>query len=247
MSYLPIGPNTKAFAVPVQLASDHEALVTLTEVYPSAPVMTLYSPATTAYVKVTPDPTALMMRAAPVVTTETLQYCSILTHKIADTTTITSDDATSDATDRLRATEFKNDCNVHMASTAYHGLAGPAITAADATDDPTLIALCQEIDLDLKAHAASTTQHGGRADAVFAAALAALALPAVPTKAQCRLYLVDTALKAAWDAHLAVTDNSIYATHGAAVMPLEWPCLGAFYCKTNVSAHTFTTMEFLST
>ena len=189
--------------------------------------MTLKSPATTAYVKVTPtgDDT-LTLWLAPVVTTETLQYCTILTHMIADATTITSAAPTTDETDRLRATEFKNDCNAHMASLAYHQAVGPTITAADATDDATLILLCPAIDAALKAHAASTTQHGGRADAVFLAALATLALPAVPTKGECRTYLADLALMAAWTAHLAVTDNSIYATHGAAVMPLKWPCRG---------------------
>ena len=212
--------------------------------FPSAPTVTYYSPSTTAYVKVTPTANAMLTRLAPTVTTETLQYCSILTHKIADATTITSDAPSSDGTDRLRATEFKTDFNTHVAATAYHDVAGTAITAADATDDPTLIALCQAVDAAMKAHAASTTEHGGRADAVFVAALVAASLPAVPTKGECRTWLADAVLKAAWEAHLAVTDNTTYITHGAAVMPLEWPSAAPLWCKTNVSGHTFAAAEY---
>jgi hypothetical protein len=240
MSYLPIGPKAKAFGVPMMPATD----VYGDNPFPSAPTMTLYSPATTAYVKVTPAADTLLMTVAPTVTTETLTYASLITHKIADVTTITTAAPTTDETDRLRATEFKNDFNTHVASTAYHLAAGTAIATADATSDPTLIALCQALDARLKAHAASTTEHGGRGDAVFLAALVAAALPAVPSKAECRTWLADAVLKAAWEAHLAVTDNSTYMTTGAAVMPMRWPCVGPFWAKTNVSGHTFSTCEF---
>ena len=239
MAYLPIGPKGKAFAVPVSPATD-----AFPNPFPSAPVMTLYSPATTAYVKVTPAADTLLMTVAPTVTTETLTYASVVTHKIADATTITSAAPTTDETDRLRATEFKADFNVHVASTAYHAAAGTAIATADASDDPTLIALCQALDAAMKAHAASTTVHGGRADAVFLAALVAAALPATPSKAQCRTWLADAVLKAAWTAHLAVVDGGAAMTTGASVLPMQWPCTGAFWCKTNVSAHTFATAEY---
>jgi hypothetical protein len=214
--------------------------------YPSAPVMTLYSPSTTAYEKVTPTADALLTRLVPIVTTETLQYASVITHKIADATTITSDAPTDDAKDYARANEFKGDFNTHVAATAYHDAAGTAIATANASSEATLIALTLAIDAAMKAHAASTTEHGGRTDATFAEALATLALPAEPTKAECRTYLGDAALKAAWEAHLAVTDGGIYLTHGAAVMPLEWPSAAPLWCKTNVSAHTFAGAEFRS-
>ena len=212
--------------------------------FPAAPLVTYYSPSTTAYVKVTPQSGTMLTEVAPTVTTETLQYASLITHKIADATTITSDAPTDDAKDRARATEFKGDFNTHVASVAYHATAGTAITTADATDDPTLIALCQALDAAMKAHAASTTEHGGRGDAVFAAALVVAALPATPSKAQCRTWLADLVLKAAWEAHLAVTDNSTYMTTGAAVMPMQWRSTAAFWCKTNVSGHTFATAEY---
>jgi hypothetical protein len=212
--------------------------------YPSAPVMTLYSPSTTAYVKVTPADDTLLTEVAPIVTTETLRYAALITHKIADATTITSAAPTTDETDRLRATEFKDDFNTHVAATAYHDAAGTAIATADATDDDTLIALTLAIDAAMKAHAASTTEHGGRGDAVLAAALVTLALPAEPTKANCRTYLADAALKAAWEAHLAVVDNSIYMTAGVNVMPMQWKSAAPFWCRTNVSGHTFATNEY---
>lgn len=214
--------------------------------FPSAPVLTLYSPSTTAYAKVTPTATALLTEAAPIVTTETLQYASLITHKIADATTITSDAPTTDETDRLRANEFKADFNTHVAALAYHDTAGTAIATADATSDATLIALTVAIDAAMKAHAASTTEHGGRGDAVFAAALVTLALPAAPTKGECRTYLADAALKAAWTAHLAVVEGGIYLTAGVNAMPLRWASAAPFWCKTNVSGHTFAAAEYQS-
>lgn len=241
MAYMPIGPKDKSFSVPVAPATD-----AFPNPFPSSPTMTLYSPSTTAYVKVTPAAGTLLMTVAPTVTTETLTYASVVTHKIGDATTITSAAPTTDETDRLRATEFKADFNTHVVSTAYHAAAGTAIATADATSDSTLIALCQALDAALKAHAASTTVHCGRADAVFLAALVAAALPATPSKAECRTWLGDAVLKAAWEAHLAVVDGGTAMTTGASVLPMQWPCLGSFYCKTNVSGHTFATAEFKS-
>jgi hypothetical protein len=287
MAYLPLGPKTKAFSVPITFATDESNTQTIGKLaansgvnigdvtlnagtaeigklaagtahigevdvgiianYPNAPVQTVYTPSTTAYVKITPDPTNLHMEISPRTTSDDLIYASVLTHKIADATTITSAAPTTDETDRLRATEFKNDCNTHMASLTYHEVAGPAITADDATDDATLIALCQEIDLDLKAHAASTTQHGGRADAVFVAALASLALPATPSKAECRTYLADAALKAAWDAHRVITNHlagvQVYAVHAAGT-PKSWDCDGSLFCRCSTSGATFVTEEY---
>lgn len=241
MSYLPIGPKAKHSAVPVVFADD-----AFPNPYPSAPVMTLYSPSTTAYVKVSPNAATLLMEVAPQTATEDLQYASLITHKIADATTITTAAPTTDETDRLRATEFKADFNVHVAATAYHAAAGTAIATADASSDETLIALCQALDAAMKAHAASTTVHGGRADAVFLAALTAAALPATPSKAECRTWLGDAVLKAAWEAHLAVTDSGIYMTAAAAILPMVWRGLGAFWAKTSVSGHKFTTAEYRS-
>jgi hypothetical protein len=212
--------------------------------FPSAPTVTVYSPATTSYAKVTPSANTLKTMVRPRTITQSLVYAATIVHKIADGTTITSAAPTDDNTDRARATEFKNDFNTHVASTAYHVAAGTAIATADAISDPTLIALCQAIDAAMKAHAASTTEHGGMTDTVFVAALVAAALPAIPTKGECRTWLADAVLKAAWTAHLAVTDLGAYVTAGPVGLPIEWPCSAPFYAKTDTSAGVFTVTEW---
>lgn len=212
--------------------------------FPSAPTVTVVSPATTSYAKVTPSANTLKTMCRPRTITQSLVYAATIVHKIADATTITSAAPTDDATDRARANEFKADFNTHVASTAYHVTAGTAIATADATSDPTLIALCQAIDAAMKAHAASTTEHGGMTDAVFAAALVTAALPAVPTKGECRTWLADAVLRAAWHAHLAVTDLGAYVTAGPVGLPIDWPCSAPFYAKTDTSAGVFTVTEW---
>lgn len=143
--------------------------------YPVSPVMTLYSPSGTAYVKVTPDPTNLAMFLRPVVTTETLQVASILTHKIADTTTTigASDPGAANlGENQTAADEIIADCNTHIASTAYHVAAGaviyPCHKAVDATNTTaannmsslaTGYVLADELDDDVTAHLLSTVFH----------------------------------------------------------------------------------------
>lgn len=250
-SYIPLTPwggrkaklhdRTTHYAQEVALATEN-----ILAPYPASPVMKFYQPTTTAYVKVTPAPSTLLVEVAPTVTTDILQYTSVVVHKIGDSSAISTAAPTTDETDRLRANEFKEDCNAHMASLVYHEEVGPVISAPDATDDASLIALCQELDAALRTHAASASQHGGCADETFLQALNALALPATPTKAECRAYLGNTALKAAWDGHRLRTDNGIYMTCGTAVMPLRWRCTGSFYCKTGTSGGTFATAEYRS-
>lgn len=238
MSYLPIGPKDKERAVPMVPATD-----AFPNPYPSAPTMTLYSPATTAYVKVTPSATTLLTEVAPTVTTETLQYCSILTHKIADVTTIAAvNPAVDEATSYALSIELADDFSTHIVSTAYHAVADTALVTTNATSEPTLVAEVNAIRAKMLTHFASATIHGGRADAV---ALAAVVATVVATDAASAITL-ENALAAAYLAHLAVVEGGIYMTTAAAVMPMQWRSLGAFWCKTNVSAHTFATTEFKS-
>lgn len=131
-------------------------------------------------------------------------YASLL-HKVADENVITSANPTNDPDDRLRANDFKNTFNDHTSSVEYHTAPGMAITTPDATDDASLISLCQVLNTMMMAHA-TTNQHGGRPDIDLASALAVAALPATPTKAQCRTWLSDAVLKAAWEAHIAITE-----------------------------------------
>jgi hypothetical protein len=212
--------------------------------FPTAPTMTLYSPATTAYVKVAPAADTKLMTVAPTVTTETLQYASILTHKIADVTTIAATNpAVTEANSYALSIELADDFATHMVSLAYHVVADTALTTTNATSEATLIAEVTAIRAAMLAHLASTTIHGGRADAVNLALVAATTVPIANAAAA---IVVENILATAYLAHLAITDGGIYLTHGAAWMPLHWPCSGAFFCKTNVSAHTFATAEYAS-
>jgi hypothetical protein len=241
MAYMPLGPKDKAFAVPTIPATDSYG----DNPFPSAPTMTLYSPATTAYVKVTPAADTLLMTVAPTVTTETLTYASVITHKIADVTAIAATNpATNDTTELYAlADEVIDDLIVHIASTAYHVTATGTITHTAATTEATAVAEVNLIRTNLLSHLASATVHGGRADAVNLALVAATSACTNKATAVTLINLLATY----YLAHLAIVDDSIAMTTGAAVMPMRWPCVGPFWCKTNVSAHTFSTCEFKST
>jgi len=238
---VPLGPHSAAFAIPTIPASDS---YTGGNPFTVSPTMTLYSPATTAYVLVTPDPTMLLMEVAPTVTTETLQWCSVLTHKIADVTTIdATNPATNDTTELYAlADEVMEDFIVHIASTAYHAAATGTITHTNATTEATAVAEVNLIRTNMLTHLASTTKHGGRADATQLALVAATTACTDKAGAVTLINLLATY----YLAHLAVVDDATYMTHPAACMPMRWPCLGSFYCKTNVSAHTFATTEYKS-
>jgi hypothetical protein len=240
MSYLPIGPKAKAFGVPMMPATD----VYGDNPFPSAPLMTLYSPATTAYVKVAPAADTLLMTVAPTVTTETLQFASIITHKIADVTTIAATNpATNDTTELYAlADEVMEDFIVHIASTAYHASATGTITHTNATTEATAVTEVNLIRTNMLSHLASSTVHCGRADATNLALVTATSACTDKAGAVTLINLLATY----YLAHLAVVDNSTYMTHPAGEMPMQWPCLGSFYCKTNVSGHTFSTCEFKS-
>lgn len=212
--------------------------------YPAVPpVVTVYTPSTTAYLKVTPDPKTLAMVVRARTTSDDLIYAGIVTHKIADVTTIAAANGSDDTTDRALATELKGDFNTHTASTAYHVAAGVAIADANATDDATLIALTLALNAKWLEHAASTTIHGGRVDQTMLDAVTALNLAVAPSKAQCRTYL--NALKPLHAAHLVVVDGGLYATV-AAGMPYPHDSLGSFFCRTSTSGGTFTTTGYRS-
>jgi hypothetical protein len=233
MSYLPIGPKSPAFSVPV-----------IESPSPSSPTVTLYSPATTAYAKVTPAATCLDMLVAPQIVTETLQIASLVTHKIADVTTIAAANPAEDDTTALYALadEVMEDFIVHIASTAYHATATGTITHVNATTEATAVTEVNLIRTNLLTHLASTTVHGGRADAVNLALVAATTACTTKTNAVTLINLLATY----YLAHLAIVEDGIWMAVPIAAMPFHWRSLGSFYCKTNVSAHLFSTTEYLS-
>ena len=343
--------------------------VALTKPYAAAPVVAVYSPTGTAYMKVTPSATTLKMVVRPRTVTQSLIYAPLITHKIADTTTtIAAADATDLASSKTLADELLADANTHIASLTYHVAAGTVWYAGHIEDDATNLStaadmsslatgyvLADELDDDVTAHLLSTTfhsaatvaadfggtpatvealvtktnllrtamlahyasaavhsvadvenlrlltattiasdeatcqtlinlmktywnshcavgdataadlaavivaanaakagllahmndaatAHGGTADATDYATLAAV--PAASDQATANTLL--TAEKATYNAHCAIVDGGAYITAGPVGLPIEWPCLGAFWCKTDTSAGVFTTAEFRS-
>lgn len=140
--------------------------------YPNTPTVTVYTPSTTAYVKVTPAATLAEMVVRARTTSDDLYYAALVTHKIADATTIAAADATDLATSKTLIDEIDGEAQTHIASTAYHIAAGEVIypghkaadttnttAAADMSDLATGYVLADELEADLIAHGASTTYH----------------------------------------------------------------------------------------
>jgi hypothetical protein len=242
MAYLPIGPQNKAMAVPFTRATD-ESDFPVQQTAPSVSAMTKYTPATTAYVKHTPFMDTVMCHIRPVVTTEDLVVASVIVHKIADTNAIAATNpAVTEANSYALVNELKADYNVHIADLAYHVAADAGTCSlADADDEAKLIALANNLRTLMATHAANTSAHGSIADAVF---LAAVTATTVASSAATAITL-ENALATAWLAHIAVVDLATYITYPAAGMPVEWPCNGPFFAKTNVSGHSFVVAEFL--
>ena len=211
--------------------------------FPAAPTVTVVSPATTSYAKVTPSANTLKTMCRPRVVTQSLVYAATIVHKIADANGIAATNpAVSDANAYAMVNEIKGDFNTHVASTAYHVAAGSAIATADADDTPKTVALTNAIATALAVHFGSTTQHGGMTDSVNLALVAAASgtpCTDMPT-AKTEMNLLVTA----WIAHIAVTDLGAYVTAGPVGLPIDWPCSAPFYAKTDTSAGVFTVTEW---
>ncbi len=140
--------------------------------YPVAPIITVNSPTGAAYIKYTPDATALEAIIRARVTSEDLIYATLITHKIADATSIGAADATDLASSKTLVNEIVAEAPTHIASTAYHIAAGTILypghkaadttnttSAADMIDLASGYTLYDELAADVAAHAASTTFH----------------------------------------------------------------------------------------
>ena len=209
--------------------------------YPSAPIVTVYTPSGAAYMKVTPSADALQLIARPRTVTESLIYAPLVTHKIADANGIAATNpAVTEANSYALANELKGDYNVHIASLVYHVAADLGeVTVANATTEATLVALANSLRTLFGTHAIATSSHGGQSDDVFAAAVTATT---AATDAATAITL-ENALATAWLAHLAVTDQGAYITAGPVGLPIIWPCLGALFVKTS-GPGVFTVAEF---
>jgi hypothetical protein len=177
--------------------------------FPSTPIVTVYTPTGTAYMKVTPTATALNLVVRPRTITENLVYAPLVTHKIADTTnTIAANPITDLPEAKTAVDELLADCNLHIASLTYHIAAGTAFysghKATDATnttgaadmglgDLAAGYTLYDELKADLTAHAASVVFH-------TAAVAVTPALPATPSS-ETLLVAATNALRLALIAH----------------------------------------------
>ena len=113
----------------------------------------------------------------------------------------------------------------------------------DATADD-LAGVCvhaNAIRAALLEHFASTSVHGGAADDT---ALAALAAKPVATDATTSYALLNEEKASYSTTHCALVDGGAYITAGAAGVPIEWDCLGAFWAKTDNSGGVITAAEF---
>ena len=199
--------------------------------YPSAPIVTVYTPSGAAYMKVTPSADALRLIARPRTVTESLIYAPLVTHKSRrrQRQSPPANPAITEANSYALANELKGDYNVHIASLVYHVAADLGeVTVANATTEATLVALANSLRTLFGTHAIATSSHGGQSDDVFAAAVTATT---AATDAATAITL-ENALATAWLAHLAVTDQGAYITAGPVGLPIIWPCLGALFVKT---------------
>jgi hypothetical protein len=215
--------------------------------HPVTPIVTVYSPTGTAYMKVTPNAANRTMFVRPRTVTQSLVYAPLVTHKIADTTTTigAADPGAADLPANITAAdEILADCNTHIASTVYHLAAGTAFyhchKAADATntsdstdvgdsDLPGGYTMYTELKADLIAHAASVVFHK--------AAVAVLALPGVPNS-ESLLVAATNALRLAMIAHLPSTAAHSIADYenNRIITALAADATDTAGCKTNLNA-----------
>jgi hypothetical protein len=148
--------------------------------------------------------------------------------RLATATTPGSDEASDQTLINLLKTYWNSHCAVGDATT--DDLAAVIVTANAAK-------------AGLLAHFADITlAHGGTADAADIATLTAVAEATDQGTANTLL----TAEKATYNAHCAILEGGAYITAGAVGLPIDWPCLGSFFAKTDTSGGVFTVAEWTS-
>ena len=191
--------------------------------FPAAPTVTVVSPATTSYAKVTPTSSTLKVQVRPRTITQSLVYAACITHKIADATnTIAATDPTTLALSKTCADELIIDVPAHIASTSFHVAAGTpviipghkatdtvdAVATVDMSDLASGYTLIDALCTALTTHAASTTYHQ---------AASTYAFPATPNTEpllRVKVNLLRTALLA----HLA--DTTVHSVSDTANLAL---------------------------
>lgn len=159
-------------------------------------------------------------------------FGSPIAHYAADVENARLATATTPATDTATAQTLMNLLKAYWASHC-------GIGAAAAADLAAVICHANAVQRGLTTHFTETDSHGGAADAGNLATL--VAVPSATDLATAQT--LATAEKATLTAHYAITDAGAYQTVPAG-QPLEWPCAGAFFCRTSTSGATFTTAEY---
>jgi hypothetical protein len=161
-------------------------------------------------------------------------FASTTAHSVADVENLRLVAATtvgsSEGTDQTLINLLKAYWNSHAAQ-------GDA-TAADL---PAVIVGANAAKAALLAHMAdATTAHGGAGDATNRATLLAVADASDLATAVTLL----CAEKATYNAHCAILDGGAYITAGPVGLPIDWPCLGSAFVKTDTSSGVFTVAEW---
>ena len=209
--------------------------------FPAAPTVTVVSPSTTAYAKVTPSANTLKTMIRPRTVTQSLVYAATIVHKIADATSLSATaPAVTEANDFALCIELMGDHNTHTASVAYHVAATASVASTAATSEATLVAQLNLYRLAQLAHYADSAAHGGMTDTVNLAIVAAT----VPCTTSATAHTLVNVLYPAHVAHLLVLDLGAYVTAGPVGLPIDWPCSAPFYAKTDTSGGVFTVTEW---
>lgn len=146
--------------------------------------------------------------------------------RLAGLTTVASDEASAQTLINLLKAYWNSHC---------------AVGDATAEDLPAVIVAANAIQTALLAHMAdSGTAHGGVGDPTNYATLAAVAAASDQSTANTLL----TAQKAGFNAHCAIHDNGAYITSGPVGLPIQWPCAGSVFVKTDTSGGVFTVAEW---
>lgn len=116
-----------------------------------------------------------------------------------------------------------------------------AVGDATAGDLAAVVVAANAAKAGLLAHMADDeVAHGGTADATNLATLTAVA----DADDQATANTLLTAEKATYNAHCAILEGGAYITAGPVGLPIDWPCAGAIFVKTDTSGGVFTVVEW---
>ena len=151
-------------------------------------------------------------------------FASLAAHSVADVENVRL--VTATAADAVNTAGCRTNLNLYKAYWNSH----VAIGDTTAADLPAVIVSANAAKAALLAHMAdATVAHGGVGDATNHATLLAVADASDLATAVTLL----AAEKATYNAHCAIVDGGAYITAGPVGLPIDWPCSGAIFVKTN--------------